>query len=60
MNTRPTVTVEAVGMAVFLDMLDRIATKLEDGEDPAELARHIRRIITASEGPRNTQKESDA
>lgn len=45
----PRVAVETVALAVFLDMLDRIATKLEDGEDPAVLAEHIRRIIAGAE-----------
>ena len=45
----PRVAVETVAMAVFLDLLDRIASKLEDGEDPAVLAQHIRIIIKAAE-----------
>ena len=43
------VVVEPVTLAIFLDMLDRIASKLEDGEDPVVLAQHIRRIIEAAE-----------
>lgn len=59
MTRRPgiSVQVDTVTLAVFLDMLDRIATKLEDGEDPAVLALHIRRIIAAAE---RNQNETDS
>lgn len=53
MTTGPRVAVDTVAMAVFLDMLDRIASKLEAGEDPAVLALHIRRIIAAAERQAN-------
>ena len=47
----PNLKVDTVAFAVMLDMLDRIASKLEHGDDPAEVALHIRRFIAAAEKP---------
>lgn len=43
------VRIDSVALAVMLDMLDRIASKLENGDDPLEVARHIRIFITTAE-----------
>jgi hypothetical protein len=41
--------IDAVPMHVFIEMLDVIAAKLENGENPDVLAHYIRRVIAACE-----------
>jgi hypothetical protein len=43
--------VETVAMAVMIELLNIIASKLEHGDDPDELARYIRSLIAAAERP---------